>query len=160
MYKCFVSIFFYHLKYPPYSSSTPLIQHMPDTHRRHSNIYWLNELLRAIFKHIPNFTLPNRFPSSFPFWSWLWPSSWDAGVPCLNVDEREGEQITAAKLLTLWPRVGLGDRLAVCKPADCTCADQVTRSELEIWYHGRSGGWKRTRQVGQGKLRVGSQSGG
>ena len=40
---------------------------MPDTHRRHSNIYWLNELLRAIFKHIPNFTLPNRFPSSFPF---------------------------------------------------------------------------------------------
>jgi len=42
------------------------------------------------------------------------------------------EQITAAKLLTLWPRVGLGDRLAVCQPADCTCTDQVTRSELEI----------------------------
>lgn len=52
--------------------------------------YWLNEFLRAVFKHIPNFTLPNRFPSSFPFWSWLWPSSWDVGVPCLNVHEGEG----------------------------------------------------------------------
>lgn len=154
-----MSIFFYHPKYPPYSSSTPLIQHMPDTHRRHSNTDWMNfwGLSLNIYQILPfltGFLLPSL--------SGLGSDPPHEMLVCLAWMWMRGkvEQITAAKLLTLWPGVGLGDRLAVCRPADCTCADQVTRSELEIWYCSRSGGWKRTRQVGQGKLRVGSQSGG
>lgn len=135
---------------------------MPDTQKAH--IYWMNELLRAVFKYTrfpppPSRTSLKGLPSFLSF------SSLGFAPP---------HEMLVCPTYTCM--LGEGGESHCCQATECSGRGrgwwtggpsarswaypvQVSRSELEIWGHSKAGGWKRTRQAGQVKLGVRSQSG-
>lgn len=127
------------------------------TYRRHLNIYWMNELLRAVFKHTRFFPPSRPFLKglffSFPFMAWHCPSSWDAAMSHYTCLVGEGK-VSHCYWAIECPGLGWGWCTGWPPARSRACTVEVSRSELEIWGHGRSGGWKRTRKAGQRKLRI------
>lgn len=150
------------MKYPPYSPHMPITQHNA-WHTGGTQILtdW-NELVRAVFKCtklLPTLDFPNRYPFFFPLPVLAVPLQtrcWCAPPGSVMWGEEESESLLPSSRMP-WPRVGLGDRLAVSVSLQAGCAlsrlaGQSLKSEVIAGQVARKESGK------QGKLGGGCQS--